>query len=75
MVSTPPKVRLDEDADHVPAQLGRQAAGGGSNAALEVERHRSCARADRALLDWPVLCSLDGTKHVLPRDVASPDVV
>ena len=51
MVSTPPKVRLDENPDRVPAELGRQVAGRGSCAALEAERYRTRARAHRTFLD------------------------
>src|SRR5438105_202562 len=64
-----------EHANRVPAQFGRKAAGGGSDAALEAESHRPGTRADRALLDWPTLCVLDGSEYVLPRDVPSPDIV
>src|SRR5438445_10824035 len=53
-----PEVRLHEDADRVPAQLGRQAAGRRSDAALEAERYRPGARPDRAFLDRPSLGAL-----------------
>ena len=43
--------------------------------ALEAERHRPGACADRAFFDRPALGVLDGGEHLLPRDVPSPDVV
>src|SRR5438445_4141568 len=70
-----PEVRLHENPDRVAAQLGRQAAGGGSNAALEAERHRPRTRADRALLNCATLGVFDRGKYVLSRDVPPPDVV
>src|ERR1019366_6666710 len=70
-----PIIGLNENSDCVPAQLRRQVARGGSNAALEREGFCSGTCTDRAFLDRPSLGTLDGGEHVLPRDVPSPDVV
>src|SRR5713101_6571562 len=72
MVSTPPKFVWTRTPAVYPPGLG---GGGGSDAALEAERHRPGTCTDRTFFDRPAFGIPDGGEHVLPRDVASPDVV
>src|SRR5690606_22147347 len=70
-----PVVRLDEDADGVPAERGGEPPGAGPDPAFPAERDRARARAHAALRDGPVVRLLQRPDHVLGPDRAGADVV
>jgi hypothetical protein len=66
---------LDKDADGMAAEISRELARRGADAAFEVERNCSRSRAYAAFFDNPALCVLNGEENVLAADAPRAAVV